>query len=54
MEIGGTSLDFLDLRVTIVDKKLHTTVYSKPTYIHLYIQAQYVIRIPLLTEFKKG
>ena len=39
MEIGGTSLDFLDLRITIVDNKLHTTVYSKPTDSHLYLQA---------------
>ena len=40
VEIGGTSLDFLDLRITIVDNKLHTTVYRKPTDSHLYLQAE--------------
>ncbi len=35
MEIEGRSLHFLDLLITIVDNKLVTPVYSKPTDAHL-------------------
>ena len=37
MEIGGKSLCFLDLKITIDDKKRLTSVYSKPTCSHLYL-----------------
>jgi hypothetical protein len=40
MEIGGQSLHFLDLLITIVDNKLVTSVYSKPTDAHLYLNAK--------------
>jgi hypothetical protein len=40
MEIGGSSLHFLDLSITIRDKKLETSVYSKPKDPHLYINAK--------------
>ena len=40
MEIGGRSLHFLDLLITIVDNKLVTSVYSKPTDAHLYLNAK--------------
>ena len=39
MEIGGDSLAYLDLLISIVDHLLYTTVYSKPTDSHLYLQA---------------
>ena len=37
IEIGGKSLCFLDLKITIDDKKLLTSVHSKPTNSHLYL-----------------
>ena len=39
IEIGGDTLTFLDLKISIVDNQLFTTVYSKPTDSHLYLQA---------------
>ena len=39
MEIAKGSLCFLNLKIPIVDYKLFTTVYSKPTDIHLYLQS---------------
>ena len=38
MEIVKGSLDSLDLKKSIVDSKLLTTVYSKPTDSHFYLQ----------------
>ena len=40
IEIGGRSLHFLDLLITIVDNKLVISVYSKPTDAHLYLNAK--------------
>ena len=37
VEIGGKSLRFMDLLITIRNGFLHTTVYSKPTNGHLYL-----------------
>ena len=54
MEIGGTSLDSLDLRITIVDNKLHTTVYSKPTDSHLYLQAESCHQNSTFNGIQKG
>ncbi len=39
MEIGGDTLAFLDLLISIVGNQLFTTVYSKPTDSHLYLQS---------------
>ena len=39
MEIGGKEICFLDVKITIVENKLQTTVYSKPTDSHLYLHA---------------
>ena len=39
LEIGGDSLAFLDLKITIQNGRLETTVYSKPTDSHLYLHA---------------
>ena len=38
MEIAKGSLCFLDLEISIVDYKLVTNVYSKPTDSNLYLQ----------------
>ena len=40
MEIGGSSLHFLDLMITITGNKLKTSIYSKPTDAHLYLNAK--------------
>ena len=37
VEVGGNSLEFMDLLIKIEDGKLITTVYSKPTDGHLYL-----------------
>ena len=39
MEIGGVTLTYLDLLISIVGNQLFTTVYSKPTDSHLYLQS---------------
>jgi hypothetical protein len=40
MDMGGKSLHFLDLLITIKGNSLVTTVYSKPTDAHLYLDAE--------------
>ena len=37
VKMGGKSLCFLYLKITINDKKLVISVYSKPAYSHLYL-----------------
>ena len=37
MENDGISVTFLDLQISIVDNRLVTTVYSKPTDSHIYL-----------------
>ena len=39
IEVGGNELCFLDLKSILKDNKYYTTVYSKPTDSHLYLQA---------------
>ena len=39
IEVGGNKLCVLDLNWTLRDNKIHTTVYSKPTDSHLYLEA---------------
>ena len=39
MEIGGTQLCFLDVKLSIMNGRLETTVYSKPTNSHLYLHS---------------
>ena len=39
MEIGGNSICFLDLKISIQNNRLETTVYSKPTDSHFYLEA---------------
>ena len=40
MDMGGKSLHFLDLLITRVNNKLETTIYSKPTDSHVYLNAR--------------
>ena len=39
MDIGGRNLHFLDLEITLLDNKLETSIYSKPTDAHIYLNA---------------
>ena len=39
MEIGGNSICFLDLKISLQNNRLETTVYIKPTDSHLYLEA---------------
>ena len=39
IEVGGNELSFSDLKLTLKDNQIYTTVYSKPTVSHLYLQA---------------
>ena len=41
MEVGGIKSCFLDLKLTLKDNKIQTTVYSKPTNSYLYLQADF-------------
>ena len=38
MKIGGNNICFLDRKISIQNNRLETTVYSKPTDSHLYLQ----------------
>ena len=39
MVVGGNNICFLDLKMSIQNNRLETTVYSKPTDRHLYLEA---------------
>ena len=39
MDVGGSSLHFLDLLISISNNRLETSVYSKPTDPHIYLNA---------------
>ena len=54
MEIGGNSINFLDLTITIAENQLHTTVYSKPTDSHLYLQSDSCHNKSSISGIQKG
>ena len=54
IEIGGSELCFLDLKLTLTDNKIQTTVYSKPTDSHLYLQADSCHHLPSILGIQKG
>ena len=39
MVVGGNNICLLDLKMSIQSNRLETTVYSKPTDSHLYLEA---------------
>ena len=41
MDIGGRSSHFLDLEIALLDNKLETSIYSKPTDAHIS-QCQFI------------
>ena len=54
MEIGKKELCFLDVQISIIDRKLETTVYSKPTDSHLYLHATSCHNQSSITGIPKG
>ena len=54
MEIGKESLCFLDLKMSIVNGRLETTVYSKPTDSHLYLHQQSCHKPSVIKGIRKG
>ena len=56
MEIGGSNFHFLDLSIAIAGNRLVTTVYSKPTDSHLYLNASHpkshIVGIAKVVELK--
>ena len=54
MEIAKGFLCFLELRISIVDYKLVTTVYSKPTDSHLYLQSNSCHNPKAINVIQKG
>ena len=54
MEYGGESICFLDLKISIMGNQLFTTVYSKPTDSHLYLQADSCHRKISINGIQKG
>ena len=54
MKIVKGSLCFLDLKISIVDYKLATTVYSKPTDSHLYLQSNSCDNPKAIDRIQKG
>ena len=54
MEIGNQSICFLDLRISIVENKLTTTVYSKPAHSHLYLHADSCHKKSSIRGIQKG
>ena len=54
MEIGEDSINFLDLKISIVDNGIHTTVYSKPTDSHLYLQGDSCHQLSSIRGIQKG
>ena len=54
IEVGGSELCLLDLKLTLKDNKIQTTVYHKPTDSHLYSQADSCHHLPLILGIQKG
>ena len=54
VEVGGKSICFLDLRISIINGQLETTVYSKPTDSHLYLHAKSCHKPSPTRDIQKG
>ena len=53
-EVGLSKLYFLDLKLTLKDNKIQTTLYSKPTNSHLFSQADFCHHLPSTLGIEKG
>ena len=54
IEIGGILINVLDLRIGLFDGRLVTSVYSKPTDSHLYLQAESCHQEASIKGIQKG
>ena len=54
MEIGYDTLCFLDLKITVLDGQLFTTVYSKPTDSHIYLHSTSCHKRSSIIGIQKG
>ena len=54
IEIGGLRINYLDLMIAIREGRLITTVYSKPTDSHLYLQAESCHQEASIKGIQKG
>ena len=54
IEVGRIELYFLDLKLTLKEKKIQTTLYSKPTDSHLYLQADTFHHLSYILGIQKG
>ena len=54
MEIGDSEICFLDLKISLENNKLSTTVYSKPTDSHLYLHAKSCHKSSSIDGIQKG
>lgn len=54
LEVGGNVLAFLDLKISIENGRLETTVYSKPTDSHLYLHASSCHNKSSIVGIQKG
>ena len=54
MEVGNETLCFLDLKISIRNNKLETSVYSKPTDSHLYLHAKSCHQKASINGIQKG
>ena len=54
IQVGGSELWLLDLKLTLKDNKIQTTVYRKPTDSHLYLQVDSCHHLPSILGTQKG
>ena len=54
IEVSGNELCFLDLKLTLKDNKIQTTVYSKPTDSHLHLQVDSCHHLRSILGIQKG
>ena len=54
IEVGGIMINMLDLRIGLFDGRLMTTVYSKPTDSHLYLQSESCHQEAAIKGIQKG
>ena len=54
IEVGGIMLNFLDLKIGLFEGRLITSVYSKPTDSHLYLQGESCHQEASIKGIQKG
>ena len=54
MEVDGKSICFLDLKISIINGQLETTVYSKPFHSYLDLHAKSFYKVSSIRGIQKG